>query len=1442
MVHNEWRGTYDEFEEAVELGDLEAFLRIDPNMRSASSVSSQPKVSIQSTTRDVKPGPTQMPAFSGSRNERRVLQDDDDMLSFLPQGTTITDAEVDALLKELEKPLPRTTRRSYTPSNRARNSPLPLPTMPKDRPQAPGEPTKYDPDAMLSRNLVSEAAKAIGVSPTPRKFAPRMRLNKRSTEEIMKERRARMEQAENNRKNDELFDTLGLSDMRISEEEAEAFLTKGIIPTPQKQTRLSLGGNSHDHPDGNESLHEEKLNATDQNKNVAKNQEDITSKDTLTVEHVADDVTPSCFNTEPEHFDEPKPCSTHESEFEEVQVGINTEGSEQAKLHEDDSQATTKPKMENAEEKNNNLDSNEVLADDQEFAPSSMEAIMPNSVPEEAQNHEQDKSQIVKELEALNEANMRDSSFISEVSLHDKKDIMDTPSQSETPTSTGKKNAMDTKHTMAVPILVESNVSSSIDSTKLDQAAPTSKEDLKDSKDPALSAAFMDKEGADQVPEPTSSDHVKLSCSTKQANPIAKDANEYEFLHNVKSEPELEEEPAPESKEEGPVNTPDMAIEPEMLIQDNTMELVQSEASASQESKKLVSLESSDQEGKDTLIKEAQTQVNKPEGDETSFPEAGATSLNNFAENDAMETNLLSQEPSHNANDNRMLPARVLPEAPSNEAITETHSQTYSEQYDENLVHTVSELQKIDFVSKEPTQVSEILDQTVQGQKKPHVAEFTGTERNEDTESKASLDDKTHCIETPDAQEKGPSKMVVPNASKSAIPNILHAADFTGCNERDKILHSNANGVDASDSHILNSSSRETHESSIPAHAEDNSFNQNTSSSTEDTLSTVKDLSSSGTDIPSTMEDASNPSNVSSSVEGALTLTRDASSSTEDVLHSIQDASSVQDIPSATEGLSTIDSLLIHEDMASRPVDSFTENDQHGTEHASCSNLKDSPLEKTPVSMDALSVQENPSMLDETCLNKDVTNECPTNTAFERTSNVDSNTVHSVSCDKSMHPESTTVPSVPAEKETLDETMSDTPAPPPTTTDLPGDNPAFQVKDRDLSVDGLSENLHGSSATDTEPFKDIDTCKKPELPRASSLLSDHEILKTEKIDTSQLESIPSNTAEFTSSVQHLASSNSETPRKLSLAERLERATKASPVSPVVNSNDEKDTRSPFPDEDGDTTMLIHPACHDEKDSDQGPELVSNEDAKNAMDKPKPTIALSDNDQHGSDAGRVSGSYATQGQDADACDLQMNTELIQPYRQNTSGSIGETSHGSDSEYESEDVPDLWVTSENTPPSQEFFGQATSSELCKMQDDSSVQNVLDAPLLDLSTPTDPPRDTELSVSPASNEQDVLFTHENLPASATGPPPPLPKRSMPKEDDIRSVSEATALSARRKSPPLPRHSQDNRDMARRTVSEAPSSVKDIKATSKNKNHTPRRTLSDIMREADQILQEWK
>ena len=1396
-------------------------------MRSASSVPSQPKVSMQSTTRDVKSESAQMPTYSTSANERRVLQDDDDVLSFLPQGTTVTDAEVDALLKELEKPLPRTTKRSYFPSNRARIGPLPLPTMPKDRPQAPGEPTKYDPDAMLSRNLVSEAAKAIGVSPTPRKFAPRMRLNKRSTEEIMKERRARLEKAENDRKNDELFDTLGLSNMKISEEEAEAFLTKGIIPSTQKQTHLSHDGNSHDHFGVDESLQNKNIYAFDQNKDVSKGLEDLASKDPPAVEQGEERKT-SGLNTEPETLEESKLLSPDINIFGEAQVESNAKGSGKEMSHKDGSQAATKSKMERVKEKDNNLDSRETLTDDHGFA--SMEATIPNASPKEAQLHEEAKIQIVEELEALNEANMRDSSFVSEVSLCDKKNNMDMSSQTEVPATSGEKDHLDAEQTMSVPFLDESSSSSKADSTKSNQAASMSDEDKND---PGSSPSIIKEKSADQVSESTLHDDAELSGSTKEAALCAKDANEHEYNDDEKCDPEAEKNVAFEAKKKEPADILNMVIEPEMSSQDNSLNRVQSKTYASQESENLefITSESSDQEDKGTLISEVRAQSNQPEN-ETFISDTRATIADHFDKNGEMETSLLTKEPGH-ANDNIASPTRALPEAISIEATTETHSETDSQPLDENPICTVSDLRNADFASKEPTQESENFGRTVQQQTELSDTELTKTLRSENAEKMASLDDQMYCEQTSDALGKEPLEMAASNES--------YNPDATICHEGDEILLANSQQIHSVDSHILNSSSRGDG-SCAPIHADDKSFSLSTSSSSQDAKPAVPDLSPSGKYISSTMKYDSSPSSVLTPAKGSLSPSKDALSALENVSNSTQEVSSLQDIPSATETLSTVDSLPMDKGMASKSSNFVAENDQHGTENALCSIFQDSALEESPSPMNSVSIQDNHIVQDEQRLNVDISNAHPTDTAFEHVSNVDLKTKHSVSSDESMHLVSATVPSLEAGKRHLDERMSDMTASPPTAMDLPRDRPDFHVNDGNLSVDGPSKDSLELSVTGTESFQYIEPSKKMQPPRASTEFSDKEFAKEKKLDTpSQSKSLSSDTAERSSPVQHSPPSNPATPRELSFDESLQKPTKASPVSPASNSNNDKDARSPLFDEDGDTAMLIHTAGHDGKVRDQGTEILSKADAKDTMNQPKPSMTLPNKNEHTFDAARVSGLHTIQDQDADTCNSQMSTELIQPCRRNASGSIGETNHGSDSEYESEgDVPDLWIASAHVP--QDFCRQDTSLEQRKKHDDSSVQNVSNAPLLDLSTPTDPICDTDFSMCPASNEQDVSLAGNNLTATTTGPPSLLPEKSMPEENDIRSMSVATTLSAERKSPSLPRYPQDDRDKARRTVSETPCYVNNIKATSKNKKDSPRRTLSDIMDEADQILQEWK
>ena len=235
LVHNEWRGTYEEFEEAVELGDLLNFLRIDPNRRTAPPVAqSIPPVSSPgpASKSNVKlpPAPTLMATPAAPGQGARILKDEDP-LAFLPQGTTVTDAEVDELLKELEKPLPRTTRRTYVPSSRARMAEPTAPSLLESSTRPSEISARYNPEERSTNSLVSEAAKAIGVEPKPRSYAPRMKLNKMSLDQIMADRRARMAQTEQSRKTDELFASLGLSDVVISDKEAYEFLEHGKVPS-----------------------------------------------------------------------------------------------------------------------------------------------------------------------------------------------------------------------------------------------------------------------------------------------------------------------------------------------------------------------------------------------------------------------------------------------------------------------------------------------------------------------------------------------------------------------------------------------------------------------------------------------------------------------------------------------------------------------------------------------------------------------------------------------------------------------------------------------------------------------------------------------------------------------------------------------------------------------------------------------------------------------------------------------------------------------------------------------------------------------------------------------------------------------------------------------------------------------------------------------------------
>ncbi|WFC99095.1 hypothetical protein MYAM1_001833 [Malassezia yamatoensis] len=234
LVRDEWVGTFEEFEEAVELSQVREFVKVDavaePQFSKRESTSSDNKTQ----TASLPPAPTLMATPAQPTPSTRDLDADQMLSELLPPSSKVSDAEVDALLKELEKPLQRTPRRVFTPTARSSSN-----TEPKSlKNQAPSQHARYNPE---QRNLVQEAARAIGVDPTPRGPAPRVKLNNRPLQEILAERRSRQARTESVRKNDELFTSLGLNDTAIKDEDVEALLgeSKSTLPTTNASSSSS---------------------------------------------------------------------------------------------------------------------------------------------------------------------------------------------------------------------------------------------------------------------------------------------------------------------------------------------------------------------------------------------------------------------------------------------------------------------------------------------------------------------------------------------------------------------------------------------------------------------------------------------------------------------------------------------------------------------------------------------------------------------------------------------------------------------------------------------------------------------------------------------------------------------------------------------------------------------------------------------------------------------------------------------------------------------------------------------------------------------------------------------------------------------------------------------------------------------------------------------------
>ncbi|CAO1632927.1 unnamed protein product [Parajaminaea phylloscopi] len=337
LVHNEWRGTFEEFEEAVEFGELDLFLRIDPARAtgavagpsasaqadleapvvdgSADAAVGEPASNGTSTSdKGLQSGaakipaapaaaPTMAPEGSGAGPERNSMDEFLDSLSaWKPHADTLSDADLSALLDEGESanakkafeeapkaPKPShafpgdvasssssssaAVKRTYFPSEDAGVRPLRLPKMgnaaravsspvssllsASNSPtsssdiagsrRSPSQYARFSASQNSSRALAAEAS----ASTSTRVFsAKQVRAGLDSGKRLQEVLGQVQETAHDNRRAgfsgeaDGLLEELGLSDLKLTDEQAEAFLLSGQVPEGMEVggTKLQRGG------------------------------------------------------------------------------------------------------------------------------------------------------------------------------------------------------------------------------------------------------------------------------------------------------------------------------------------------------------------------------------------------------------------------------------------------------------------------------------------------------------------------------------------------------------------------------------------------------------------------------------------------------------------------------------------------------------------------------------------------------------------------------------------------------------------------------------------------------------------------------------------------------------------------------------------------------------------------------------------------------------------------------------------------------------------------------------------------------------------------------------------------------------------------------------------------------------------------------------------------
>ncbi|TKY88118.1 hypothetical protein EX895_002828 [Sporisorium graminicola] len=255
LVNNEWVGSYDEFEEAVEFGELELFLGVSPTLSQTEPPARHPAQSAVSS-KDPSLYPTLPYAAEGAGRWKEP--DADQFISTLNiKEDDLTDADVDALLADIGKlpPAPASTsEKKYVPSKEATIKPLRLakmgPTtshqrMPSSSPSpasaASSAGTRGSPMARYSatqRSTKALAAEASALTSNRKTSGALLRdavSQGKTLDDAMEESRMKHIVSQDNI--DDLFASLGLSNVNIGDDEVDQFLEQGAIPQG-----LRLGG------------------------------------------------------------------------------------------------------------------------------------------------------------------------------------------------------------------------------------------------------------------------------------------------------------------------------------------------------------------------------------------------------------------------------------------------------------------------------------------------------------------------------------------------------------------------------------------------------------------------------------------------------------------------------------------------------------------------------------------------------------------------------------------------------------------------------------------------------------------------------------------------------------------------------------------------------------------------------------------------------------------------------------------------------------------------------------------------------------------------------------------------------------------------------------------------------------------------------------------------